>query len=90
MDKIHYLAYSANDAILNSAMDFDNVDLFGPMQVNKMTGIDLEITEVFGEQLEFERYYLCLHFNFILSFLTFLLFSVKIQMMMTQMTMKSV
>ncbi len=29
MDKIYYLAHRANDAIPNSAMDFDDVDLFG-------------------------------------------------------------
>ncbi len=57
MDKSFYLTNGANDAILNSAMDFDDVDLFGPMQVTEMTGIDLEMTKIFGEKPEFEMYY---------------------------------
>ncbi len=57
MDKIFYLTNRANDAILNLAMDFDDVNLFWPMQVTEMTGIDLEMTKVFGEKMEFERYY---------------------------------
>ncbi len=32
--------HRANDAILKSALDFDNVDLFGPIQVTESTGID--------------------------------------------------
>ncbi len=51
MDKIYYLAHSANDAILNLAMDFDDVDfLFGPMQVTEMTGIELEMTKFLGKR----------------------------------------
>ncbi len=48
MEKIFYLAHRAYDAILNSAMDFDDVDLVGPMQVTEMT-------KVFGDKPEFER-----------------------------------
>ncbi len=89
MDKIYYLAHRANGKILNSVIDFYGVDLFGPMQVIVITGIDLEMSEVFGEKLEFERYYLYLHFSvdFNSSVLTFL---VNIQMMMFQMMTKSV
>ncbi len=54
MYKIYYLAHRDNDAILKLAMDFDDVDLFGPIWVTEMTGIDLEMSEVFGEKLEFE------------------------------------
>ncbi len=36
-------------------MDFDDVDLFGSMEVAEMTGIDFEMSEVFGEKPEFER-----------------------------------
>ncbi len=57
MNKISYLAIRANDAIFNLAMDFDEVDLFGPLRVTEMTGIDLEMTKFFGEKLEFEWYY---------------------------------
>ncbi len=49
MDKIVYLANRANDAILKSAVDLDDFDLFGPMQDTEMSGIDFETTEVFGE-----------------------------------------
>ncbi len=90
MDKIYYLTHRANDAILNLAMDFDDVELFGPIQVTKMTGIDFKMTEVFGEKFEFERDYLYLHSDFKLSVLTFFLFSVKIQMMIFQTMAKSV
>ncbi len=62
MDKIFYRAHRANDAILNPAMDLDDVDLFGPMQVTEMIGIVLEMTNAFGEKPEFERYYLNFHF----------------------------
>ncbi len=55
MDKIFYLANRASDAILKSAMDFDDVDLFGSMEVAEITGIDFEMTEVFGDKPEFER-----------------------------------
>ncbi len=90
MDKIYYLANWANDAITNLAMDFDDVDLFGPMWITEMNGIDLEMTKVFVEKLEFQRYYLYLLFllsDFNLSGEHFL---VKFQMMMIQMSMKSV
>ncbi len=87
MDKIYYLVHRANDAILMSALDFDDVDLFRPMQVTELNGIDLEMTAVNGEKLEFERYYLCLLSDFNLFVLTFFLFSVKTQMKMTQMKM---
>ncbi len=50
MDKIFYLIHRANDAILKLAMDFDDVDLFGPMQDTEMTGIGLEMTEAFGKK----------------------------------------
>ncbi len=90
MDKIYYITHRANDAILNLAMDFDDVELFGPIQVTKMTGIDFKMTEVFGEKFEFERDYLYLHSDFKLSVLTFFLFSVKIQMMIFQTMAKSV
>ncbi len=56
MDKIYYPASRANDAILKSAMDFDDVDLFGQMQVTEMNDIDFEMTKVLGEKSEFERY----------------------------------
>ncbi len=52
MDKIYYLVHRANDAILMSALDFDDVDLFGPMQDTNLTTIDLEMTKVYGEKLE--------------------------------------
>ncbi len=58
MDKIHYLVHRANDVILKSALDFDNVDLFGPMQVTELTGIEMETAKFYGEKLEFEMYYL--------------------------------
>ncbi len=41
MDKVFYLAYRANDAILKSAMDLDDVGLFGPMQKTEISGIRL-------------------------------------------------
>ncbi len=45
-------------------MGFDDVDLFGPMWVTEMTGINLEMTNVFGEKLELERYYSHINFTF--------------------------
>ncbi len=51
-DEIYYLAQRANDVILKSALDFDDVDLFGPMQDTNLTTIDLEMTKVYGEKLE--------------------------------------
>ncbi len=79
-----------NVAILKSLLDFDNVHLFGPMQVTESTGIDLDMIKVYGEKLKFERYYLNLYLysDFKLSVLT--IFSGIIQIMMTQMITKSV
>ncbi len=83
MDKNFYLANRANDAILKSAKDFDDVE-FGTMQVPKMNGTDFETTKVFGEKPEFERDNKFFIISFNLNGLTFFLFSVKIQMTMTQ------
>ncbi len=55
MYKIYDLSNRANDAILQSALDFEDLDLFGPMQGSSMTRIDLKMSEVIGETVEFER-----------------------------------
>ncbi len=46
--------YPAMYKIYESAVDFDVVNLFGPIQFTEMSGIDLEMTKVYGEKLEFE------------------------------------
>ncbi len=52
MDIIHYLSNRANDAFIWSVLDFDDLDLFGPMKRSAVTGIDLEMSEVYGEKVE--------------------------------------
>ncbi len=64
IDKIYYHAQSPNNAILKSALDFDYLDMFGPMQVTEMTGVDLEMTKVYGEKPDIKNKYLFLHFDF--------------------------
>ncbi len=67
MDKMYYLSNRANDTNFWLALDFDNLDLFQPMQESSMTGIDVKMSEVYGDKVDFERYFYVL----IVSFLVF-------------------
>ncbi len=67
MDKMYYLSNRANDTNFWLALDFDNLDLFQPMQESSMTGIDVKMSEVYGDKVDFERYFYAL----IISFLVF-------------------
>ena len=56
MDKIHYLALRAEQALTKSVEFLDDMAVFGKFTNGATTGVDIEMGEVFGEEAEYDEY----------------------------------
>jgi len=56
MDKIHYLAIRAEQALIKSVEFLDDMAIFSKFSNGTTTGVDFEMQEVFGEEAEYVEY----------------------------------
>lgn len=56
MDKIHYLALRAEQALTKLVEFLDDMAVFGKFSDGATTGVDFEMEEVFGEEAKYDEY----------------------------------